>query len=276
MKLLRLSIVFQTILALFLTEAIAIASLFFFRPEMALTVAMPGLTVGQFVIGLLVATAFLFLLMKFFHGRFIFELIFSLALFGGIWFLASLFFPGQAAILAASLLTLARFFVPYVLAQNVVMILGLSGVAVALGAATAWPSLLWVLVILSIYDIIAVYETKHMVTMFRGLVERGVIFALILPERWRGLFTHVRNVKPEEGFFFLGSGDLALPAIFVVSAFVSQPALGIGAAIGSLIGLFFTDLIFIWGRKRPMPALPPIALGTIVGFFAAMLLIRLI
>lgn len=272
MKLLKLSIVLQTLAALLLTEAISLASLFFFRPEMTLSVAMPGLTVSQFVIGLLLATAFLFLLMKFFHGRFLFELIFSLALFGGVWFLASLFFPGEAAILAASLLTLARFFVPYVLAQNIIMILGLSGVAVALGATTVWPSLLWILIILSVYDIVAVYETKHMVTMFRGLVERGVIFALILPERWQGLFTHLRNVKPGEGFFFLGSGDLALPAIFVVSAFVSRPALGIGAAIGSLIGLFFTDLIFVWGRKRPMPALPPIALGTIVGFFMAMVI----
>lgn len=270
MKIFKFSIILQTILALFSTEVIAVASLFFLRPEMDLNVAMPSLTVSQFVIGLLLATAFLFLLMKFFHGRFLFELIFSLALFGGVWFLASLFFPGETAILVASLLTLARFFVPYVLAQNIIMILGLSGVAVALGATTAWPSLLWILIILSVYDIIAVYETKHMVTMFRGLVERGVIFALILPERWRGLFTHARNVKPGEGFFFLGSGDLALPAIFVVSAFVSQPALGIGAAVGSMAGLFFTDLIFVWGRKRPMPALPPIALGTIIGFFAAM------
>jgi len=273
---LKISIVLQTLLALFLTEAIAIASLFFFRPEMALTVAMPGLTVSQFVVGLLVATAFLFLLMKFFHGRFLFELIFSLSLFGGIWFLSSLFFPGSTAILAASFFTLARFFVPYVMAQNIIMILGLAGVAVALGVATAWPSLLWILIILSVYDIIAVYETKHMVTMFRGLVERGVIFALILPERWQALFTHVRNVKPGEGFSFLGSGDLALPAIFVVSAFVSRPILGIGAAIGSLAGLFFTDLIFVWGRKRPMPALPPIALGTIIGFFLAMFLTKFI
>lgn len=269
MKLLKLSIVSQTLAVLLLTEAVAVASLFFLQKEPQDFTSVPGLTLAEFIIIFFFATALLLLLIRFLKGRFFFEFIFSLAIFGGLWFLAILVLPLDLAVIVASGLTLARIFIPLVFVQNFVMIFGIAGVASAIGAPTPWQTILAILLILSIYDIIAVYETKHMVTMFKGLLERGVIFALILPERFRLQFSHLREVKPGEGFFFLGTGDLALPTMFVVSAFVADSILGVGAALGSIAGLVLTDLIFAWGRRRPMPALPPIALGTIVGFTLA-------
>lgn len=271
MKFFRPSIIFQTLGALLLTEILSVVALIFLgKKEPAIALPMPAFTVYQFVIIFLFATAILFLLIKLFRGRAVFELIFSLAIFAGIWLLSSLILPNDFAILLASLLTLARLFIPYVAAQNLIMIFGVAGLAVTIGAPSAWQTILMLLLILSFYDIIAVYHTKHMVTMFRGLLERGVIFALIIPERLRGQFFHLRQVNPAEGFFFLGSGDLALPTAFVVAAFSAHPALGVGAALGSFLGLGLTDLVFSWSQRRSIPALPPIALGTMVGFFVAM------
>lgn len=275
-KFLKLSVALQTLLALVLTEALSVASLFFLKRVPALPDESLRLTAVQFVITFLFATAFLFLLLKFFHGRAIFEFIFSLAIFGGIWFLASIFISNEKAILLASALTLLRFILPYVLVQNLIMIFGIAGVAATVGTSISWRTAMIILLLLSLYDFVAVYETKHMVTMFQGLLERGVMFAMVLPDKFSGQMSHLRHIKPDESFSFLGSGDLALPAIFTVSAFAQNPVLGLGAGIGSLLGLGFTDLIFNWNRRHPMPALPPIVLGAVAGFFVAMIIIKII
>jgi presenilin-like A22 family membrane protease len=94
----------------------------------------------------------------------------------------------------------------------------------------------------------------------------------VIPEHPRLLLKRLSAVKPGEGFFFLGTGDIALPAIFVASALRQGPVPAFGAVVGSVVGLLFTDLFFAIGRKRPMPALPPIAVGTMLGFFAGMLI----
>ena len=65
---------------------------------------------------------------------------------------------------------------------------------------------------------------------------------------------------------------MALPAFFVAAVARENFVAGVGAAAGSLIGLMFTDFIFSWGHRKPMPALPPIAFGTLLGFFVAILL----
>ncbi len=263
----------QTLGALLLTEAIAVASVFFSANRFPASDASPiSSTASGFIFAFLAATAVLFILIKSFRGRIIFEFLLSLAVFGGVWFLAAAFFPASWAALLASAATLARLFLPYVIVQNIVMIAGVAGIAATIGVSTPWKTALIILLTLSVYDIIAVYETRHMVTMFKGLLERGVVFALTVPDRLSGQFHHLRNVNPHEGYFFLGSGDLALPAIFVVSAFAARPSLGVGAMIGSAFGIVFMDILFRIGKGRPMPALPPITLGTLIGFFFAMLL----
>lgn len=264
----------QTLGALLLTEAIAVASVFFSANRFAVSDPSPlSSTASGFIFAFFAATAALFLLMKSFRGRVIFEFLLSLAVFGGVWFLAGAFVSAPWAALLASAATLARLFLPYVIVQNIVMIAGVSGIAATIGVSTPWKTALLIVLILSAYDVIAVYETRHMVTMFKGLLERGVVFALTVPEKLSGQFHHLRTVNPHEGYFFLGSGDLALPAIFAVSAFVTRPALGIGAIVGSAAGLFLMDLLFRMGNGRPMPALPPIALGTLAGFFLAMVFV---
>lgn len=270
----RILILTQTIFALLFTEALAAASVFFsphrwFAPE----IVPQSSTALSFVLSFLAATAVIFILLKFFRGRMIFEFILSVAVFGGVWFLADAFLPASAAVLLASAATFARLLLPYVIVQNAVMIVGVAGIAGTLGVSTSWKTSLLILMILSVYDIIAVYETHHMVTMFKGLLERGVVFALTVPEKLSGQFHHLRSVNPREGYFFLGSGDLALPSLFVVSAYVARPALGAGAMIGSIFGIILMDIFFRLGKGRPMPALPPITLGTLVGFFLAMLLV---
>lgn len=269
----QMVIILQTILALALTQGFVLLAA---RATPAVAVvaggALPALSVQQFLVVFLVSTAVLLGLVRTLRSRIVFEGLFLLSIFSGIWFLVSFIAPAQALFLALLIVAL-RYAFPYVLAHNAAIILGIAGVGAALGAPTSWRTAAAVLALLAVYDIIAVYGTKHMVTMFKGLLNQGVIFALIIPEHPRLLMKRLKEVGPGEGFFFLGTGDLALPAFFVASAARESFELGLGAALGSLAGLGFTDLLFQWGRKRPMPALPPIAIGALVGFFAAMIVV---
>lgn len=269
-------IIIQTLLALAVTNALVLIGFerFEFLAAKSGFAVAPTVSASRIIIAFLLATAVLFILVRRARTRLVFEVIFSLSILVGIWAFFELYVASNIALASALVMIAVRYLVPRAIVQNALMMVGIAGIGVFLGSSVRWQSMLVVLAMLSIYDVIAVYGTHHMVKMFKGLLEKGVIFAFIIPERPRWLVSRLREVRPGEGFFFLGSGDIALPAVFVASAAREGLAFGIGAAAGSLIGLFFTDLLFSWGRRRPMPALPPIALGTVVGFFAVMFFVR--
>lgn len=258
------SIIWQTILALVLTQGLVILAVRL-TPSAAPAGVWPVFSIPQLMVAFLVSTAVLLALVRLLRQRWILEGIFLLSIFSGVWFLAALIFPRGALIFAALIVAL-KYVLPVIAAHNVVLVLGIAGISAALGLTTTWSTAAAVLIILSLYDLVAVYGTKHMVTMFKGLLEQGIIFALIIPEHPRLLQKRLREVGPGENFFFLGTGDLALPGFFVAAAVQKSLALGLGAAAGSIIGLLFTDLLFARGRARPMPALPPIAFCTLAGF----------
>jgi presenilin-like A22 family membrane protease len=63
----------------------------------------------------------------------------------------------------------------------------------------------------------------------------------------------------------LGTGDVAFPMLFIASLINYSVELSIIAALGSIVGatlVFY--LLTIQKNKRPMPALPPIAICTIL------------
>lgn len=221
---------------------------------------------------LLITTLVVFLL-RLVHGRLLFQLFFSLAMFAGVWFLADIFLPPEQAVIAAAFLLAIRYFIPRVAIQNLLVVIGVSGVAVNLGFSLPWVTLLVLAAILAVYDIIAVYWTGHMVVMMKGLLARGVIFAAVLPERPHGNAERLDRVHPHEGFMLVGTGDLALPATFVASVARIDFGAAVLTAVGAFAGFLITTAIFIGpDRSRPMPALPPIVLGMILGFLVSFIL----
>ncbi len=226
--------------------------------------------IWYFVFSLLLVTALIVVLLRLVHGRFLFTLFFSLAMFVGVWFFADIFFPAPFSLLIATGLLVLRYVMPRVFVQNLLVIVGVTGVAISLGVALPWRTLLVVMLILAVYDIVAVYWTGHMVMMMKGLLARGVIFAAVLPENPRGSTERLDRIAPHEGFALIGTGDLALPATFVASIATVDIARAIFVAIGALFGFALTTIIFLGpDRSKPMPALPPIVLGAILGLLVS-------
>lgn len=169
-----------------------------------------------------------------------------------------------------------------VLTHNIGIILAVAGVGSMLGLAISPRTAVIAMVILSFYDIIAVYVTKHMVIMAKTMMESGAIFGFIIPSQVRGLFSPKQEAQAQVGiglpgqggqFMILGSGDIGLPVV-LASSMVGYSVNGaIIVAMFSLVGLFITHLIFVNQKERkPMAALPPIATMSIIGYFVALII----
>ncbi|MDD5111485.1 MAG: presenilin family intramembrane aspartyl protease, partial [Candidatus Altiarchaeota archaeon] len=136
-------------------------------------------------------------------------------------------------------------------------ILTVVGAGALLGASLSIIPSIILLIILSIYDLIAVFWTKHMVTLAEN-AKGKLPFMFIIPHKGKTVG--------------LGTGDLAIPLVFTASVLKDYTlASALATSAGGLIGLL-TLFLYIQKRKRiTLPALPPLAIGLIAGFTASLI-----
>jgi presenilin-like A22 family membrane protease len=224
----------------------------------------PGLT--ELIIALAVGTVFMLVALRFKRGKRLFTTLFAISMFVGIGTLVGVFAPAPVAVTAAVCAIALRYLVPRIITHDLVLVIGVAGAAMGIGLTTNWRTVLIFAAALSVYDLVAVYKTKHMITLMKEVASRGALFALVFTGRPRDLVANVRDITPKAGFYFLGSGDVVVPAMIAVSALQISEAAALGAALGSFVGFAFTQVIFFsQSVRRPMPALPPIATGAILG-----------
>ncbi|MBI5071613.1 hypothetical protein HZB93_01835 [Candidatus Falkowbacteria bacterium] len=256
-----------------LVQALSIwAGLYFFShadlAEIKITTSL-----WQFVIAFAIATVLMIIALRLVKGSLFFKTLFFLVNFLGAGIIFGIFLPMPVAAVLAFVWVALRFFVPRIWLHNLTIILGLGGVAAVFGLSLSIAAVLVILFVLSIYDYIAVYKTEHMVEMFRELVHRGVIFAAILPLKFKGWTADLAEIRPGGDFIFFGTGDLILPSILAVSAIsygLESVAFSVG---GSFVGLVVLHILFTSQRKRaPMPALPPLVLFSALGFVISLLI----
>jgi presenilin-like A22 family membrane protease len=109
-----------------------------------------------------------------------------------------------------------------------------------------------------------------MVKMFRDLSSHGVIFAFTLTSL--APRTLLSTASSEQRGMLLGTGDVALPLMFALSALRNGPIHAVATLAGAALGFALMFMVFLaQTRRAPIPALPPIALGAtlayIVSFF---------
>lgn len=241
------------------------------------------ITVGQFIGAFLFATLFFIILLKTKHGAGLLRFIFWIAVFAGMQIIFRIWFSQDLSIILAFIFVFIRYLFPRVIVHNFVIIAAITGITINLGINIKPSEALLILVVVSVYDFIAVYVTGHMVRMFKSSVSLGTIFAMIIPADFRHLLKKTSDVNKikslsadanlQNAFVYLGGGDLAFPLILVVS---SSLQIGLKTAIftsvGALIGLAALNIIFMTQKERkPMAALPPLAVFTILGFLASLI-----
>ena len=185
-----------------------------------------------------------------------------------IWYLSLGFF-------LALILTAWKMLRPSILNQDIAAIISGAGVGALLGASLGiLPSIVFIL-ILSCYDFVSVFITKHMVRMAKALTERPTAFTVAAPPELKDFklkYTGAKKAKKKFHIFQLGVGDMVIPLMFAVSVLSKFSLINaIASVIGSIIALL--SLIYFMSKKpQPMPALPFITFGTFAGFLISLLI----
>jgi presenilin-like A22 family membrane protease len=208
-------------------------------------------------------------------AKYSFKFFLVFVVFAGTQIIAGAVLAPPMDLFAALIAVLIFVFLRSVLIHNIGVILGIAGVASVLGLAVSPKTALFLLVVLSFYDILSVYVTKHMIAMARNMIESGAPFGFIVPNEGASFLEprHEAQARIGEQYMILGSGDVGLPLILacsLVGFYVSEAVI---VGLFSVAGLLLTHLIFVNQTvRRPMAALPPIATMAIIGYLVSQLI----
>lgn len=205
---------------------------------------------------------------------FIYKALLLIVVFSGSQLIFSSFLPLPFDLAMAVILIALFILYNNVFTHNIAIIFGIAGVSMIIGLSISVTAAIIFLVILSFYDILAIYKTKHMVSMARTMIESGAIFGFVIPPSFGSFMTPRAEAKSQIGaqFMILGSGDIGVPLIMICSIVKISFTMALITAFFSFIGLFITHLIFSnQTTRQPMAALPPIATFTIIGYLISQL-----
>ncbi|MBU2100809.1 hypothetical protein KKG83_02770 [Candidatus Micrarchaeota archaeon] len=218
-------------------------------------------SIGLFIY-ILVFTGILLIILKFYKGEWLFRILEAILVFMTSLLVFAFVLPQEMEILAlvfpVILVATKLFFRKNVLLRNIASVLAAAGAGPLIGYNFGIIPVALFLVILAGYDIIAVFYTKHMVVLAKGITKKNLAFTFTLPTK--------------EHDFELGTGDMVIPLVFAVSVLVetikhfSFPFALVSPAIilwGSLTGLLLTIQYSSSHVGKALPALP---LQTIIMF----------
>lgn len=192
---------------------------------------------------------------------------FILTMFLGVNLFLSLFINQGAAFYFAVTIIIFRFVFPSIFFHNIIFLISIVAFSSALSLQFDAITIIVILALLAVYDIVSVYFTKHMVKMAKAMIEKHLIFGFIIPEKIRYNFLGVDKAKPGTGVVFLGGGDVGLPLFLVANVASTNITQGLIVAIFSILGMVLSYYLFISQKlKKPMPALPPISMMSILGY----------
>jgi presenilin-like A22 family membrane protease len=177
---------------------------------------------------------------------------------------------------------LAWFLRPSVWLQNILMLLALVGVGAVFGILlTPWPIMVFLLLV-AVYDFLAV-RFGYMMWMAKKLSQSDSLPAFVIPKTKANWNQNLKSKSPqniiegeasEREYSILGGGDIGFPLILMVSVLATYGLLSsvivAGFSLAGLISAFVIQGLFLKGK--PMPALPPIALASLIG----LLLVRFV
>jgi presenilin-like A22 family membrane protease len=195
------------------------------------------------------------------------------ALVTGLRFVLSPWMPQPLDLLAALLSVLFVWRVPIVFVHDLAILGGIAGVAAMLGLSLTPLVACGLLSALSVYDIVSVYRTRHMVTLAGRMMTSGAVAGFLLPARFRDFFTRRDEAIRSRSVMLLGSGDIALPLMLAASAVSQSVTAAVCTALGAVAGL--VAMVWLFSRQdrpSPMAALPPIAATAIAGYLVALII----
>ena len=212
------------------------------------------------------------------------KLWFFLAVFFTMAVAFAAFIPQTIAAILALILALKKIYKPVTIIQNLTEVFIYGGLAAIFVPVINLFSVFALLILISVYDIIAVRHTKHMVTLAKFQTKSKAFAGLLIPYKSK----KGRIAAKEEGIIqnkgakiaVLGGGDIGFPLIFagvVMKGLMLSNPEPIGFLKTLVIPLFVSLALFyllVRSKKDKFyPAMPCLTVGCVVGYFAVLLLL---
>jgi presenilin-like A22 family membrane protease len=178
------------------------------------------------------------------------------------------FIPALYAFILALVLGFFKIFKPNLYIHNATELLLYGGLAVIFVPILNVFYAFILLIALSVYDMYAVWSSKHMIKMAKFQTKSGIFAGLLLPYK----MPSVRGPKKQVRTAVLGGGDIGFPLIFagtvlVASGFLNAMIVALGATAALFILLLFSQ------RDKFYPAMPFLTLGCAFGYVITILLL---
>ncbi|MEM0159251.1 MAG: presenilin family intramembrane aspartyl protease [Candidatus Micrarchaeaceae archaeon] len=269
-------------------------------------VSTPAQTLWFAVYIILVALVMV-LIIKLYSSEIIFKLIEGFVVIASSFFVfliilgyaapTAVLLDSSIALLLAVLLVIAKNRRPSL--RNTTAIIASIGVGVVLGISFGFYAAFVLFIIIGVYDFVAVFITKHMITLARAVSSKNLAFLVSSTDVEtvsRGIFPnskkvaqYIKEIKKSKNPILnkllmggkipivsqiqLGAGDLGIPLMMAISTagYFGSYFLGIATVVGSASGLLFTMWI-LRRYKKPLPAIPPILAFTSFAFAVAFFL----
>ncbi len=191
------------------------------------------------------------------------EKLWKIWFFISVWFALlisfSAFIKQEIALLIALFVAILKVFKPNVIVHNFAEIFIYGGLAALFSHSLSIFAVSILLILISIYDMIAVWKTKHMIKLAKFQTRVKVFAGLLIPYKY----------KKQTKTAILGGGDIGFPLLFAATVlnFYGLKALFIPFTTGLLL-----VLIFIFGEKNKFyPAMPFLSNGCFLGYLFVLL-----
>lgn len=291
----RTSIIMGAIFALSQLGAIVMAAVFLDSEDQLFTDPNDPLIPLYYIAAVVLFTlAILYIIKK--HRENLVRIIFLGAVVYTIFFVFWIMLTGvMDGLLAFVLSIVATAVLTYYLAKRpewyvvdaagIVMSIGVIGI---FGISLGILPVLVLLIVLAVYDAVAVYGTKHMVSLADGVTQMRLPILLVIPKKRGYSYLEQKPLKQqldeggERDAMFMGLGDIIIPGVLVTSAFSflettdfggleGNLVVALGTLLGSLLG--FAVLMKFVLTGNPQAGLPLLNGGAIAGYIVTFLIV---
>ena len=238
-------------------------------------------------IAILIGTILVLLLIKF-NKPFIWKLWFFLTVWLTLSIAFATFINNIIAAVIALVISILKLYKPNMLIQNFSEIFIYGGLAAIFVPIINLFAAFMLLILISVYDFIAVYKTKHMIKMAKFQSSSKVFAGLLVPyERGgitKGISPQKSEIKKESGKSYrksvavLGGGDIGFTLIFagvVMKDLMLQETVLIGFLKTLIVPVFVSIallfLLFKGRHNKFYPAMPVLSLGCFIGYLIVLL-----
>lgn len=241
------------------------------RMQFAPRLGFTEVTTWQYAFLLLLLVGTVVSIVRRISSRFFWEVLLTITLFLGVWYLFLLVLPLGWALLIAAVLTLAHFLLRNVFLHNAFYLLGAAGVAIDFAGWLSPEFLLIGLVLFVVYDMLYGPPGGAIEALATQLMKQGIVPGVVIADRWRDLLVSVDDAMKRHSAL-LGGGDLILPLALVARAAFA----GTTQALIVLAGILAAAIILARGEMtHPRAILPVLALGAALPFVVLRFLARI-